>query len=252
MRPFFPSVLAALLLSACAHPCIHTYIPNESPTQRTERLTVEATSGDTCSANSLGLQFENAKDCKSALKWFRKGAASTNPIPLFNLARIYEEGVCVPQDKQEAIRWYKKAAKTNYAPAMSRIGALYLTGEAPLADPAAARLWYEKAFAAGDPDAELPLAWIYMSAVGGPPEYEKALEISEPSLKKRNPAALHIAGLLYSNGLGTKRDLVKGYQYLLMSANAGNEEAKAPLEQIGLLMTNPEIAKASAQALEDK
>jgi TPR repeat protein len=40
---------------------------------------------------------------------FQLAAAQGHPRALFNVARCYEEGRGVPENKAEAIRWYRRA-----------------------------------------------------------------------------------------------------------------------------------------------
>jgi len=244
MRPAFLFAVAALLLTACAHPCRVApppYEPGESFPNQKDLLIQQATCGDRCAGGQLGIQYELAGDCQNALKWYRK-FSNTCPIAAYNLGLNYERGPCLPIDKRAAMRWHKKSVAIEpFAPAMTRIATLYLND-----DDVATRAWFEKAVAAGDPVAELSLASMYMNGAGGGKNYEKALPLAMSGAKRREPQALEIVGLIYANGYGTPKDLVRGYHYLKMSADAGSDESKILLEQVALMMTRAEIERAYA------
>ena len=67
----------------------------------------------------------------------------------FNLAKMYDKGEGVQQDKQKAAEWYQKAAEQGLAIAQFNLGVLYENGDGVEQNKAIAEEWYSKACAKG-------------------------------------------------------------------------------------------------------
>jgi hypothetical protein len=92
-----------------------------------------------------------AKDSSLAVMWYRKAAASGNPLGENNLADMYLRGEGVLQDDAAAFSWFQKAAAQGHTGARIKLGYLYAQGRGTQKDPVAAYFWITAADAAGDP-----------------------------------------------------------------------------------------------------
>jgi TPR repeat protein len=85
-----------------------------------------------------------------AIARYRAAAAQNHMASQWQLGQIYELGKDVEQDVEEALLWYERAARNGLRPAMIKMFAAALDGQGMEADPKAARRWVGNAAAAGD------------------------------------------------------------------------------------------------------
>ena len=92
----------------------------------------------------------------------------------FNLARMYDEGEGVSQDKAEALRWLRSAADQGNSSAQHNLGVKYNTGRGVPQDYAEALRWSRLAAEQGIADAQFNLARMYALGLGGPQDDAQA------------------------------------------------------------------------------
>ena len=85
------------------------------------------------------IYLDNDKDYKSALKWVNKAADKGYGYALYDLGRMYQEGLGVDKNYTLAFDNYLKAAKLDIADAQAQVAHLYSSGKGTEQD-------YKKAF----------------------------------------------------------------------------------------------------------
>src|SRR5688500_9152855 len=106
MRTFFSAaLLAAGLLSPCAH-------PQQSDKLREDQ--VKAARGDVVAQRKLGTSYYYGngveKNLTEAVKWWRKAAVQGDAEAQFNVGACYYNGTGVEKNLTEGVEWYRRAA----------------------------------------------------------------------------------------------------------------------------------------------
>jgi TPR repeat protein len=221
---------------------------------------------------SEGMPVSALRDFNRALEFY-----PANPMALFALARLYWDGVGVDQDDGLALSLFARAGELGHQDAdlFLALGHLYgrgidqdislarglLTDLAKNGDALAmshlarsmrassegavqAADWYRKAFAAGDPNAFLALAYMY---IGG--ELSAPQPMSEANRLLRRAAAAGSAGAMvrlghhYLSGTGVSKDYAESYALFLQASALGNADADVGLgylHQAELVASSPD------------
>ena len=195
-------------------------------------------------------------DVKTLLSEAESGQAEAQ----YWLALVYEEGRLVSKDSARFASWLMKSAEEGYAPAQRLIGMMYMHREPAKAEmwlrraaeqgDSEAQFWlgvaYERGWF-GATDLQCALEWLRESATQGHPDAQVALgdmygdgegvvqdwAIAAEWYRK---AAEHIPdlggagqgrnklGLLYLEGYGVPRDLVRAYMWFSLAHDEKNLE----------------------------
>ena len=145
-----------------------------------------------------------AVDPGLAVEWYRKAASQGNAGAANSLGAAYLRGVGVPADVAQAVAWFEKAAKGGDVPGQFNLAMRYFNGDGVAADPAEARRWLERA----------------AGAVGEDATTRSVVASSKQEL-----------GVLYEEGLGVEKDLVKALRYY-DEARELNEDARLNFERL--------------------
>jgi TPR repeat protein len=62
-----------------------------------------------------------ARNYAEALRWYGKGAEAGDTSAMYNLGRMYEQGLGVSRNMAEGLRWYRKAASLGDQHARNRL-----------------------------------------------------------------------------------------------------------------------------------
>jgi uncharacterized protein len=119
----------------------------------------------------------------------RAEAEAGASLAQLKLARAYEAGNGVPENKKTAAEWYKKAAAQGNSDAQNELGVIYLTGDGLKEDKQEAKLLYEK------------------------------------SARQGNASAMFNLGAVYYNGSGVPIDDVLSYAWFVLAKDAGSPQA---------------------------
>ncbi len=113
------------------------------------------------SDNEIFNQADEAYDCgnfKEAFSLFRKSAENGNYHAMSRLACMYSDGEGTECNVDESIAWDLKAIKSGSDISQLNLAITYRT----LGDIKESKKWFEKAVNAGDGEAALQLAKLYM------------------------------------------------------------------------------------------
>lgn len=80
---------------------------------------------------------------------FRKAEQQDNKVAIFEIARLFEKGIVVPQDTTQAIEYYERSGDMGYARGYYYSGKIYERGRLIEKDVDRALLNYKKAFDLG-------------------------------------------------------------------------------------------------------
>lgn len=173
-----------------------------------------------------------------ALELFLREAETGNALAMYDLGRMYADGLGCDADSQTAHRWYAKALLAfRFAEAKEeekkrpylwyRIGKMYAAdlGVTESVDTKMtekeqkeqryqeAAKWLEKAAAMGHKYAQYSLAGLYYRGQGVKQNYMKAYELYECSAKQGNPYAGYALAKMLRDGTGVRKNAVLVYEY---------------------------------------
>jgi TPR repeat protein len=164
--------------------------------------------GNARAQHSLGWMYESGKgtavDRVQAMAWYRKAAAQGLAVSANNIGALYMQGLGVPADHREAVRWFRQAAEGGDTMACFNLAMRYLAGDGVESSPQETRRWLEKALTADGQD--------------------------EVTLRLKADASYEL-GLLYENGSGVEKNVVKALQ-LYQEASSRNVEARQRLAEL--------------------
>ncbi len=178
--------------------------------------------------------FEGKEKTSAKVEWSRQ----------YKLARSYLYGSKkVPQDFQEAMRLFCQEAEQGNALAMYDLGRMWADGLGVEADLDAAREWYRKALNAFlSAEKELPerkktylqyrIGKMYLAGLGTDQDYETAALWLERAAEKSHKYAQYTLAGLYAKGQGEERDLKRAFSLYHASAIQGNPYASYELAKM--------------------
>ncbi len=97
---------------------------------------------------------------------------------------------------------------------------------------------------AGDPEAQVALAGLYLTGAGVAADPGEAARWFRLAAEQGDPVAQLNLGDLYSRGLGVARDLVEAYVWLSLAVTLGRRWPEMRRKEIAAFMTDEEIAEA--------
>lgn len=169
---------------------------------------------------------------RTALKFWRRAAATGNGTAMNNIGDLYYYGQGVPQDYSKAMNWYRRAALRESADAMNNIGGLYAKGQGVQKNYSKAIKWYRKAATAGNNMAMESIGYLYKEGWGFPKDYAKAMTWYRKAAAAGNRTAMNNIGVFYNGGLGVPQNYLKAMQWYRRAA--ANRSANA-MDNIGAM-----------------
>ena len=124
-----------------------------------------------------GLQAAEQGDYATAYYEWKPLADEGDPDALFNIGRLYEDGLFVRQDLARAIDFYARAAERNHQIALFQLGTLAEAGTGMEQDYVQAAKYYEASAAAGWPQAMVNLGRLYAEGLGVEEDLDRAIEL---------------------------------------------------------------------------
>lgn len=157
---------------------------------------------------------ESPPDVEKARRLLLEEAQAGNALAMFDLGRLFSDGIGGDSDSGQAQTWYAKALAAFQAVerehpnryAEYRIGKMFAAGLGTKQDYEAAASWFMKAAEGGYPYAQYSLAKLYSEGQGVERDCENALRLYESAAAKGFPYAAWELGKRYRDGVGTEPD----------------------------------------------
>lgn len=156
-------------------------------------------------------------DAEAAYEFILEEAERGNAYAMYDMGKIYTQGIFVEPDKEKAEKWYgrtlsamlainkeKKNACLQY-----RIGKMYQYGLGTKENLAEAAAWFSKAADQEYSSALYALGMLTLHGKGVKQDYAKAFNLYRCAYKKGNPYAAYELGKLYESGKGTEKNQEK-------------------------------------------
>lgn len=203
---------------------------------------------------------EKKPDFKEAFRLFSGEAEEGNALAMFDLGRMYADGLGREADPAKAHEWYGKAltafvaaeqcAEERQRPYLQyRIGKMYAAGlgyELPVVpdeeggdgkavrDYEKAVAWLEKAAEAEHASAQYALANIYLAGEAVAKDVTKATELFTRAAKQGHDYAAYQLGKQFLQEEETEKDVEAAIKWLKQSAAANNQYAQYSLGKLYL------------------
>lgn len=171
---------------------------------------------------------EKEPDFEEAFRLFSEEAEAGNALAMFDLGRMYADGLGREADPAKAHEWYGKAltafvaaeqcAEERQRPYLQyRIGKMYAAGlgyELPVVpdeeggdgkagkDYESAAAWFSRAVSAGHKYAQYSLGGLYYRGQGVTQNYSQAFNLYQRSAEQGNPYASYEMAKMYRDGIG--------------------------------------------------
>ena len=150
-------------------------------------------------------------DFKGAFALFLAEAQEGNALAMYDLGRMFADGLGREIDMEQAQSWYKKALaaflEAEATPYVEyRIGKMYAAGLGTEQSYTQAASWFEEAAEQGNKFAMYSLAGLYLRGQGVEKDEAKARELYQRSAAKGVPYAAYELAKMYQGGIGGEAD----------------------------------------------
>jgi TPR repeat protein len=219
--------------------------------------TKAATNGDVSSEVHLAELYrdnEEVKNPQESFKWFLKVAqqfdSSTNRLDKFftqeavvPVAKAYDKGLGVDQDKTEAIKWYKKAADAGDTEAEWQLGVKYNLGDGVDIDKQKALQWYLKVantpkskyfnfVSSGVAEAQRNIGYLYRDGGGVAKDTQEAFGWFMKAAENGENYSQYEVAKAYETGVGVLQDKQEAFKWYQKAAYQGNKLAQQKVGSI--------------------
>lgn len=162
-----------------------------------------------------------AQDFEEAFYLFQLEAEKGNALAMFNMGRMFADGLSVEIDIEESYKWYEKALnafckvedKKSWKYTEYRIGKMYSQGFGTEIDYERAAYWLSLSADERYKFAEYSLGGLYYRGQGVEQSYERAFDLYLNSAKQGFPYADFEVAKMYSDGIGTDRNENESNKY---------------------------------------
>lgn len=172
-------------------------------------------------------------------------AAGGDPLAQLKLARAYERGEGVSENKEMAAAWYRKAAEQGNAEAQNSLGALYLVGDGVEQDKQEAVKWFHKSARQGNANAmfslgaayyngdgvkiddSLSYAWFTLAKEAGSQKGAEAVQRADSEIKARTiTESFKRIAEIYEGGEYLPENQTEAARWWLKAAERGDQDAE--------------------------
>jgi uncharacterized protein len=183
----------------------------------------------------------------AGLAHMRKAAEGNLPDALYYMAVIYERGIGVLPDLEQAAEFYGKAAQGGVNNARAKYGFMLLNGIGVKQNKVEGETWLRRAALAGDPEAALTVANIYVRGDDDlPPHFAEAAQWFRVAAEGGSRSAARALAILHLTGAGTPRDPDEAAKWFRKAAEAGDVVAQSDLAELMRRgQTNPRFTEAA-------
>jgi len=192
---------------------------------------------------ALGLKYLHGKGViknnLKALRLFKKSAKQGYPRADYQLGIMYRDGVGAGRDRQAAIKWFRLAAAWGELDAKKALEEL-INGKSSkngVIDGASNNKLQKTATVSTTPQQIYLRAMIALSGFGngGKINFKNAFALLNKSARLNHKESQYELGLLYKNGKGTSKNLVKAKKWLNLSISNGYTKARVALRELVVL-----------------
>ncbi len=174
--------------------------------------------------------YKKPPELKKAIYWLTRAAEGGNELAMFDLSRMLATGEGTKKDPQKALYWLIESARRGTPAAEMQLSDMYAAGSdgvkkdmlqsflwtmKVVRDPTAIPYWLNKA-------ADI----VFEGSPDVPKNYPMALRLYSRAAARGDAHAKMRLGVMYLEGLGTRKDPVLGRFYLQKAAAAGDADAR--------------------------
>ena len=175
-----------------------------------------------------GTKIKLEQDLEKASVLLRQEAETGNALAMYDLGRMYEQGLGIEADEAAAQQWYKQALAAFQSAAVTvpekrrpylwyRIGKMYAAGQGTEQDFTMAAVHFSDAVKYKHVYAAYSLAGLYYRGNGVEQNYETAFQLYSQSARKENPYAQYETAKMLRDGIGTEADPERAEQCFRMA-----------------------------------
>ncbi len=223
-------------------------VVQEEPPSSPEFLLDRAQRGDGYAMYqyAIALEYGNGveKDEKQALFWYRKSCSTGCPDGQYEMASIFQWGALgMEANEAEAIRLYGEAAQQGHAKGQNSYGYFLETD-----NPKEAVRWYKESAQNGFSMGMSNYARCIYYGIGSEKKFDEAFKwlVKAAEADEKNDGAQYMLGILYFNGDGVEKDLVRSAQWYKKAAENGNLNAQYELALCYLYGDGVEVSNEDA------
>ena len=159
--------------------------------------------------NGLGVE----KSIPLAVEYLQK-AADSNFVAVLELIDIFENNNATLISAKNYVQFLYTAAQKQHVPSMMKLGKTYFAGDMVEKDVQKSLYWYEKASAAGNSDASLAIANIYLLQK----QYKKRKKWLFKAAKSKSSTAMLQLAQAYYYGVGEAVNLIQAKYWAKLAA----------------------------------
>ncbi len=154
-----------------------------------------------------GYRAFEAKDYKTAYRYWQPLAEQNNPDALFNLGLMAKNGWGMKKDYKQAMKWFKKAAYYGSADAAYNLGVMYISGETGFPSSKDAIYWWKQAAEQGHHESQYNYGVMLAYGKGIEKDVPAALKWWKLAAQQGDVNAINALVRVYEQGLlGQKKD----------------------------------------------
>jgi len=180
------------------------------------------------------------KDYKKALKWYKKSADQGDAKSQFKLGTMYDFDTSgVYKDYERSLKWYKKSAEQGNSKAQFNLGVLYENGKHIKQNYKESIKWYKLAIEQNLPEAKQNLGNMYLmfgnvftGSGSTSDDHKQAVKWYKLSAKQDNLDAYIALGVLYAEGMGVDKDMLKAKKFFRKVYQDGSALKREKAEEL--------------------
>lgn len=165
-----------------------------------------------------------------ALSLYIHAASNREPAAIYNIAKMFEEGIVFTTSLAQALEWYTRASYYGSFAADNTLG--IFAEHSLILDNESAFNHYAKGAQSCDPFSQYNLARCYNSGIGTERNNLLALLYFERAGKQGNCEALVSAAIMYENGTQCVKSKQIAFRYYQVAGALGSNVANKRLESI--------------------
>lgn len=175
--------------------------------------------------NKLGTYYKKKNDIPKAIFYYKKGCLYDSPWCAEELGSIYLAGNGTKEDIGKALKYFKLASKKELEYSIAMVGYIYYKYNEEFNEDY--NPWLLQAYSKGSSNAAYFLSkdLLVKYYKGEDVDFDKLYEYTNFAAEKGIPGAIYHLGVIYEDGIGVDKDLLKGYLNYEKAALKGDGKA---------------------------